>query len=326
MTADANTDSTSPRWLRRLLSLRSKVKTSPKLEQRLLIVALIVFVGATIAGLIALPPIDGGINWPPLVALALIGYPLMVLGMAGQYIASARIVAIDVGIWHAYRIAILSAAANLLPVPGAVVVRAASLSRAGTGLGKSFASSTAVGFSWLGMTGVVGGIFLLLDDELGTGLVYLAAGLVANIAYVAWVHRLTRTGDHGRSAILLGLGVGAGIAIVAGINQWLAFEALRADVSFSQSVAISAAGVLAATVGFFPGGLGLREVFAAGLAANVGVSAALGAVATALGRVVAMADLAIITVAVRIGGRGDQSLGLTDLRNTLSAEEGMTET
>ncbi len=281
-------------------------------------VAMLVVSGCAFAAifgvsLVNLPPVDGGIRWTPLVLLALIGYPVLVACMSAQYRQSARFVGVRVGLRESSTIAVLSAAANLLPLPGSLLMRSEALAQRGVRYRRAIAASTIIGLGWLTATCI-----LVFVAALGNGRsLAVAAVLVGSAAIAGTAHLAGSVADGGppsrsrvvSSAVLLGLS----IALVAATNQWLVLVALRLDVSWGDAVVISSSSVLAATVGFFPGGLGLREAFAAGLAASVGVPASVGVVAVSLTRIVGMGVLLVLTLVVALLEHQSPH-GITDMR------------
>ncbi len=268
-------------------------------------VAMLVFSGCTFAtilgvSLVNFPPVEGGIRWAPLALLAFVGYPVLVACMSAQYRHSARFVGVLVGLRESSTIAILSAAANLLPLPGSLLMRSEALAQRGVRYRKAIAASTIIGLGWLTATCALVLVAALVN---GSSLA-VAAILIGSAAIAGTVHLAGSVADGGSpsrsrvvsSAVLLGLS----IALVAATNQWLVLVALRLDISWGDALVISSSSVLAATVGFFPGGLGLREAFAAGLAASVGVPASVGVVAVSLTRIVGMGVLLVLTLVVAL--------------------------
>jgi len=72
--------------------------------------------------------------------------------------------------------------------------------------------------------------------------------------------------------------------------------------SFEGAMVLPVAVVLASAIGFFPAGLGAREVIAAGLAGLVGDTAASGALASGLDRLVSLPVMALIALALALTG------------------------
>jgi uncharacterized membrane protein YbhN (UPF0104 family) len=106
-----------------------------------------------------------------------------------------------------------------------------------------------------------------------------------------------QTGADG-AAIGVVLVIESAAVAVGALRYGLILAALGHEVSAAQAVALTVGGVLAAASGLFPGGLGMREVLVAGIAPLVGVSAAVGVVATAVDRLAGLAVLAVISAAL----------------------------
>jgi uncharacterized membrane protein YbhN (UPF0104 family) len=92
--------------------------------------------------------------------------------------------------------------------------------------------------------------------------------------------------------------VEAAFVTVAAFRLLLVLRALGFRVSIAQAAALAVSIVVAAAAGFFPGGLGLRELLAAGMSPLVGLPAAVGVLATAADRIVALVVLSILSLVV----------------------------
>jgi uncharacterized membrane protein YbhN (UPF0104 family) len=272
-------------------------------ERRLLLVAVVLFVAASAVGVANLPPVETEVRWPVLLLLPLVGVPATVAVNAWEYRVTAGLLGHRVPPTDAARVSVLSTAANLLPIPGAVLVRSRALRQRGTGLGAALALTTAIGVSWVGVTAVLAGGLQLGsagDPVLGGGA--LVGGLVV-LGAAALVAARTRGVTLRRGDIGTVLLVEAVAVLVAAARLLLALWGLGYSASVTQGVALSLAGSLGSAVGFLPAGLGVRELLAAGIGPLVGLPAAVSLVATAVDRVLGLVVLAAITgVLVATGG------------------------
>lgn len=226
----------------------------------------------------------------PLVWLAVLA-PLTTAGNAAEYVAIGRALGQRVGAADAVRTAVLSSAANLLPIPGAVAVRAHRLRAAG--YRRSIGATTAAGICWLGTALAVAAVAHLATEREARTLVVLAAGLLT-LAASWWLHARSATVPDPGVAWLLVLACELGQVAVAAVRYAFAVAALDLSASATQSLGLAVAPVAASAVGLLPGGLGLREAIAASLAALVDLPASVGAAATAVDRVVGLAVLAVL--------------------------------
>ena len=261
-----------------------------------LVLSAVIFVVATIVAIRTLPPIDGDIRWGFFVAVGLIGAPARTWVTGAEFGALAHLTGHAVGQIERLRVALVGIAANLLPIPGSVLVRAQVLRRRGATL-RSIGWATAVtGAMWVGTTALVAGVLLgALSEQrlLGTVLASAGAGLCAGV--VATILRRRALAARRRHALSLFVVEVLFIAI-GGFRLWGIMIGLGYDVGIEQATALTIAGVVTTAVGFAPGGWGVRELTAAAISPLVGLPASVGLLAAALNRLIEMVVLAPVTV------------------------------
>lgn len=272
-------------------------------ERRLLLVAVVVFVAASAVGLANLPTVETTVRWPVLLLLPLIGVPATVATNAWEYRVTAGLLGHEVPAGDAARVSVLSTAANLLPIPGAVLVRSRALRQRGTGITSALSITTAMGVAWVGVSAVLAGGLQLVAGEPGFGAVVLAAGIVVSALATLMASR-TRGVVLRRSDLATVALVEVVAVLVAASRLQLALWGLGYAPSVSQSLAVSLASSLGSAVGFLPAGLGVREVLAAGIGPLVGLPAAVSLVATAIDRVLGLVVLAGISLVLVATGGG----------------------
>ena len=232
------------------------------------------------------------LSWKSLVALALIAAPASLLLKAAEFIVAARIAGQQPGPRLAMETAVVSSAANLLPLPGSLLVTVKALADGGAGYGGAVAASAVPGIAWLGITGVVGGSALVIEGAAAVGLIVLIGGLVAFVGAGAVFHS---TGpSNGRPALVLAiLLVETGWLAVSGLRFTLAAAVIGVDLTLPQALALSVAGAITVAIGFFPGGLGVREALIAALSPLIGLDLETGVLLGAVDRVVWLGFLAL---------------------------------
>lgn len=278
------------RWLDRLNAVRTGRR-----QRQLLAVAAVVFVGGSVVAYLRLPTVEEDIRWWLLALVPLVGVPATVATNTLEYQATARLLHLRVGLFEAVRISVLSTAANLLPIPGAVLVRAQALRRLGSNYRRAFSATALVGLAWLGVTAVLAGSLHAFGADAPIGIGFTAAGIAMLIAFTTLAHRSTRDARRTRISVAEIIAVEAGSVVAGALRFYLVILGLGFDVSFPQAVALTVAGVLASTTGVFPGGLGIRELLAAGIGPLVGLPAAVGLLAAAVDRIAGLAVLAILS-------------------------------
>lgn len=248
------------------------------------------------------------IRWIPLLVAALLGVPFTAAVNGLEFATSARLVGRRVGPLAAMRVSVLSTAANLLPVPGAAIVRIQYLKQSGASYLDSTSATVVMAATWIGLSTLVAGTWLLASVSLLKGLGFLAAAIACGVIVVVFVRlRLTP----GR----LPIGLLARVVIVESASVFLAvlrlyliLIALRVPSAASGAALIAVSGPLASSAGFLPGGLGLREAIAVPLGLLTGLSAAQGFTAAVLDRVIGL--LVHIPIAIVVSrGRSPESPG-----------------
>ena len=261
-----------------------------------LVAALVLFLGSGIFAFKELPSIDSPPRWWMLVLAGAVGVPAIAVLNSLEYRMMGKLVGHRVGCWDAMRVTIVASAANLLPIPGAAVVRMEGLRRGGARVSHAFNATVVIGLAWLGTTAVIaGGVQVIARPWFA--LAFVASG----IALLAGAWGLTvrargmvyATQTLGRLVV-----VETGFVLVHGSKLFLTAHALHLRCSPAQAISLTAAAVVASAAGLLPGGLGLREALAAALAPAIGMPAAVGLVITAVDRVVSLIALTILAVIV----------------------------
>lgn len=283
--------------------LESRAQPLPDRYRRpLLVVATVALIAAMVwawnrAGL----TIDD-LSWKPLVALALVAAPASLLLKAAEFVVAARITDQRPGPRLAMETALVSSAANLLPLPGSLLVTVKALADGGAGYGGAVAASAVPGIVWLGITGVVGGSALVMEGAVAVGLIVLIGGVVAFVGASAVFHS-TGPSD-GRPALVLAvLLVETGWLAVSGLRFTLAAAVIGVDLTLPQALALSVAGAITVAIGFFPGGLGFREALIAALSPLIGLDLETGVLLGAVDRVVWLGFLALAGVGLALSRR-----------------------
>jgi uncharacterized membrane protein YbhN (UPF0104 family) len=250
----------------------------------------VAFVAFVVTAGVAFASLPDGIEvhpWP-LVLSALLLCPLSTAANAAEFAATAAIVGERVRPAEALRVAVISSAANLLPLPGAVAVRTHRLRRA-AGYRRAFAVTAGAGICWLGTALVIAGAADLLDAGRAASAAAVAAG-GAGVAASAVMIRDRRW--------WWVLAAEIGQVAVGAARLGLAVAALDVSVDVRQSLGLAVAPVAGSAVGILPGGLGVREAIAATIAALVDLPAAVGGAAAAIDRVLGLVVVAALVPVV----------------------------
>jgi uncharacterized membrane protein YbhN (UPF0104 family) len=269
----------------------------------LLAVAAVVFV---VGGWYAFRSLDlafEDVRWVPLVIAAVVGVPLSLLANTLEYMVSARMLQHRVALLPAVQLTTMSTAANLLPIPGAFLVRVQGLRALGSRYDKAAASTAVIGLAWIGVSTSLAAVFLAVYDSWLAASAFGVVAVSLLLGAYAWLKRtLPVRGERRRIAVvavaveLFAVGVDAGRLV-------LVLVGLGVDASLGQTLVLAVSSSLAAAAGILPGGFGLRELIAALLAPLVGLSASAAFASTALNRVLGMVVMAPITAALALRPR-----------------------
>ena len=198
-TAQSDRDDTTPgrgTLLDRIL--RARESRNPWL----LIAALAVFVGFMVLAVRALPEIDKPIRWE-LIVVALVCVPVIVGLNALEFRLMAHFAQHHPPMLEIGQITVLGSAANLLPMPGAVMVRIANLRRAGVRLRRGLNLSAIIGLAWLGTAGVLGGAVQLWSHTAFALTALAIGGVLLAIGTAMLAGAAAGIGDEAREAISL---------------------------------------------------------------------------------------------------------------------------
>lgn len=266
-----------------------------------MIAAVALFVVFTIVAFRHLPHIDKPLRWELILVAGLLIVPIITVLNALEFRLMAHFADHHPPVLEILQVTILGSAANLLPVPGAVVVRLANLRKAGVRVRSGLNLTAIIGLTWVGAACALGGLSEIWS-HVDFALVALAFGVAFLTIAVVMLCRVLDRGSRIAGAVQL-LAIEGAFVLLQAFRLLLIASALRFDVSYAQSTALVIAAVSAAAIGFLPAGLGAREAIAAALAPIVGFPAAVGLVITAIDRivnlVVLLAFAGLVTLATR---------------------------
>jgi hypothetical protein len=287
-----------------VLARRAGRPQSPKVRRLLVAAATLVFVVATLAAWRALPPTDAPLSWLPLAVVAIIGMPALLVLNSAEYVIAVQAVGGRVGLAGALRLNVVASAANLLPIPGSILVRIQGLRNTGASYPAATASTAVVGVSWVALSVFAAGVLQVVVGAPGVGAV--AAGVGVALALVAWTMARLQPGvAYTRSLTGRLLAVEVARVAVLAIRFHLLLLALGTSPTVAQSVALTIAVAVSTAVAVFPGGLGIRELSAAAIGPVVGLPASVSLVAVALDRVLSLAVLGAAAAVLALRRHGD---------------------
>lgn len=274
------------------------VATRPAVARLLVVVVLGALVWGSVSAFRSLPDAQR-IEWVPLAVVSLVATPIGVLLNACEYRLSASAISIQQSWSRSARISVYGTAANLLPIPGASLVRIDALRQARASYADATLTTLAVGLVWLGTS-----LWMAAAMSAPSETMLALAFFVAGAAPVAIALRVF--GRLGASLrVVAGIvWVQVGLVTMQAVRLYVAIDAIGADASITQSFALGVSVTVAAAAGFLPGGLGIREALATALGPIVGLTAAEAFLATLLDRVAGLGAMALVAAIVLIATRG----------------------
>ena len=276
----------------------------PESRQWLLVVALVLFVVISVVSFLGLP--DGvQFRWWALPLLVLVTTPLTVLANSAEFRVMGAINGHVIGWLSAARLTVIAGAANLLPLPGGIVIRTQALRKAGSSYRHALAANAAAGLAWIGMGALaIAALFVRAAHTRLAAVLLAVVGVGCLVGVRAILHRIDRS-TAARYLMQL-MVVEAATVIVSGARIFLAFRLIGLSASAAQSVALTASQIIAAAVGIFPAGLGLRELLAGGIGSAVNLPLSASVAATASDRIAGQLGLAVLAglllLSIRHGG------------------------
>lgn len=271
---------------------------TPAQQRGILVVSAAAFVVATVVAARNLPPIDGEIRWFAFALVGLLGVPATLWNNGAEFGVIARLTGYRVAPLQRLRIAAIGTAANLLPIPGSILVRGETLRRRGAPLRSVGWATAMTALLWMGCTALVaGGLVAALSSNRAVGLATAAVGAV--LCGGAGASVLRRDGLDRRPLVLAHI-VAVELASIGigGLRLWGVLYGIGYDAGIDEAVALTVAGVITSAVGFAPGGLGVRELAAAAISPVVGLSPAVGLLAASVNRLIELAVLSPVSIAL----------------------------
>jgi uncharacterized membrane protein YbhN (UPF0104 family) len=303
----------------------NRLTRSPVARRWLLPIGLVIFVVITVLSFLSL---RNGVHlrwWA--VGVVLAATPVTVLINAAEYRLMGQINGHRIGWMSASRLTVFATAANLLPLPGGVLIRTQALRMRGSSYRHALLVNAVAMLAWLSVGAVVIAGLLFPTSAYRVAAVVLVALGVAGAAACPVLLRGLRV--PGLPVVLGKLFLIELLKVIfGGARIYFAFQSIGYTATPAQAVALTAANILSAAIGIFPSGLGLREALAGVIGAAMSLSLAEAVATTAADRVVSQIGLVIVLGALlatdrrRGEGRGFRSMLSSAGRSAAETEVG----
>jgi hypothetical protein len=277
-----------------------RVLNKPKAKRIILGLAVLFLLAGIAISLGRNPEVLSNLDWRPVLILVLAAVPITIMLNAYEFVLTGRLVGRRIAMPPALESSILGTAANLLPLPGATLVRVAALKAAGAGYLEGTKATLLVAGLWAGVAFVFAGAWML---RLGVGPVAVLFVVVGLVAWLGCFGYGVRRYRGVRLPVYLSLAKVALVTVDA-MRMFLCLSAFGLAVVFDQAAALAVAGVVGNAVSIVPAGLGIREAVSAGLAPLVGLGAGMAFLAAALNRLLGLITVVPLAIGMLSSGRG----------------------
>ena len=263
-----------------------------RFRQGILIVAVLALIAGIYFSFRSQPDLFREARLGPIVVLAMVAVPATIYFNALEFVLSARLIGHRIGLKSAAETSIIGGVANMLPLPGGVLVRVAALKAEGASVAKSTSVMAFVAFIWAAISFGYAGAWLVIGGATAFGLLFIALGCMGVVGCFALsMHVLD---DHIITAQLFACK--AGLVLVDAFRLYLCLLAINIAAEFGQASVLTVSGFVGSSFSIIPAGLGIREGVSALLGPLVGLTAAAAFLASAANRIVGLMVSAPIAV------------------------------
>lgn len=270
---------------------------SNRARRTALLVSALLFFGGAIYSLWATPDLAIDIDYRPLAIVALVGVPIMVFLSSIRFRITAAIVGQNISVANALSVMVISTAANMLPLPGGLLVRASALKSEVTTYKEGMWVSLLSGLLWTGVILIYASIALSTLKAGILSFMFLAAGVLTYLASLAFF-----TKKDAKPVQLLQLTVTELLLVLVDAGRiWLCLLAIGINAEFVHGSILTSSAVAGSAVGIFPAGLGVREGFAALIGAYILLSPTACFIASALNRIIGLAITTLFALILLLG-------------------------
>lgn len=255
-----------------------------RFRQVVLIIAVLALIAGIYFSLRSQPDLLREARLGPVVVLALFAVPATIYFNALEFVLSARLIGHKIGLKSAAETSVIGGVANMLPLPGGVLVRVAALKAEGASVAKSTSVMAFVAFIWAAVSFGYAGAWLVISGATAFGLSFIALGCIGVIGCFALSMHLLD--DHIITAQLFACK--AGLVLVDAFRLYLCLLAINVAAEFGQASVLTVSGFVGSSFSIVPAGLGIREGVSALLGPLVGLTAAAAFLASAANRIIGL--------------------------------------
>lgn len=261
---------------------RVREKLAPY-KRVVLFLAALAFAAGIIVSAHAEPQLVTDIDWR-VILLLLIPVLIAIALNCCEFILCGRMIGQRISWRIAVETTVVGGVANMLPLPGGMLVRIAALKSAGASVSRGGGVTLLAAMTWLGIASAYSGVWLVACGHAALGSTVFLSGA----AITAAAFRLGMAVSGGWRLPLQLCCVRAALTLFDALRLLLCFAALGDAAHFSQVSVLTVSSFLGAAFSLVPAGLGIREGAAALIAGLVGLTASSAYLATSLNRVLGL--------------------------------------
>jgi len=216
----------------------------------------------------------------------------------------AAFVGRKIGAWRSIRVSAMSSAANVLPIPGAAIVKIQALRGEDVRFRPAASATAAVGLIWIGTGFILTAVLALFDGRTTFGAGCLAGAVACMAAAVILIpDRDARIWRRVANVVVFE----AAATGMTTVRLFTVAAVLGTGSGWTQAAALALIGILSTATGIFPGGLGIRELLSAAVAGFVGLDVSIAVLIAALDRIVSYATLGLVVAGIALADRSSRS-------------------
>ena len=257
---------------------------SSLLRRFVLFCAVLFLFGGLLLSLSRQPTLLRDIQVRPALLVIAIGVPATVVLNAIEYMFMGSMVGVRIPFKSGLRISIVASAANMLPLPGATIVRVAGLKAAGGAMRASTSVVGIVALIWIGVAFAFCGLAVSVT-HVDFGAAFLALGVSTLVFALIIGTRVMRIAPR---VLLIVLMIKLSLVLVDTFRIYLCLLSLGVGASYLQSSGFAISSVAGSAVSIVPAGLGVREAVSAAVAPLVDLQPSIGFLAASLNRLLAL--------------------------------------
>lgn len=243
-----------------------------------------------------LPLSVADIQWLPLAVLLLVLAPLNIAYSAANLVLMGQAAKAQIPFRHAVMVSAWAQLAELLPIPGAAIVRTGALVQAGATMRRSAEIVLLCSVLWITMAAAAAGLAFPARGWLGLTLLTGGIGATALLTLA-----LSRRCSARIALFAIGLRL-AGLALVA-VRLTVSFLVIGVVLPGFSALAFTLATILGSAASLVPAGLGVGEGLSALFAAPLGVLPAAAFLAAAISRLSGLAANLMLVLALLARGQ-----------------------